>query len=104
VFAGQYNDIPTTTQYPATADWLSAMYHAEQHYKKLRERGWKPEEARTVLPNSLKTEIVMTMNLREWRHFFRLRTSPAAHPQMREVATMLWQEMVEHLPEVFVVV
>jgi len=58
-------------------------------YFKLLDWGCSPEEARAVLPNSLKTEIVMTANIREWRHFLKLRTSPAAHPQMREVACML---------------
>ena len=51
--------------------------------------------------DSLKTEIVMTMNLREWRHFLRLRTSPAAHPQMREAAVPLLAELNERVPAVF---
>jgi len=53
------------------------------------------------LPNSLKTEIVVTMNLREWRHFFKLRTAPNAHPQIREVAIPLLNELKSKLPEVF---
>ena len=81
--------------------WADAMETAEEHYKYLRSCGWKPEQARSVLPNSLKTEIVMTANLREWRHFFRLRTSAAAHPQMREVATPLLAAMKERVPVVF---
>ena len=67
----------------------------------LLEDGASPQEARTVLPNSLKTEIVVTMNLREWRHFFKLRTAPAAHPQMRELVCPLLSEMKELLPAVF---
>ena len=63
--------------------------------------GCTPQEARAVLPNSLKTEVVMTANLREWRHFFKLRTAPAAHPQMREVAKMLLKQMREMVPVVF---
>lgn len=86
---------------PPTYAWAMSMAHAERVYKQLRVLGWKPEEARAVLPNSLKTEIVATMNLREWRHFFRLRTAPAAHPQMREIANMLRQELQEKLPEIF---
>jgi thymidylate synthase (FAD) len=62
---------------------------------------WRPEQARSVLPNSLKTEIVMTANLREWRHFFKLRTSAAAHPQMREVAIPLLAEMKVRIPVIF---
>jgi thymidylate synthase (FAD) len=66
--------------------WLYAMYHAERFYLGLLANGWTPQQARSVLPNSLKTEIIVTGNLREWRHFFKLRTAKAAHPQMREVA------------------
>ena len=60
-----------------------------------------PQEARSVLPNSLKTEIVMTMNLREWRHFFKLRTSSAAHPQMLEIARPMLDEFKRLIPVVF---
>lgn len=81
--------------------WFTAMLDAERYYKALREQGWRPEQARSVLPNSLKTEIVMTANLREWRHFFRLRTAAAAHPQMREVAQPLLEEMKRLVPVVF---
>ena len=70
-------------------------------YKALIESGCTPQEARAVLPNSLKTEVVMTANLREWRHFFNLRTAPDAHPQMREVAKMLLKQMREMVPVVF---
>ena len=65
------------------------------------EFGCSPQEARAVLPNSLKTEVVMTANLREWRHFFRLRTAQAAHPQMREVTIPLLRRMRELVPVVF---
>jgi len=60
-----------------------------------------PEEARTVLPNSLKTEIVMTANLREWKHVLNLRCSRPAHPQIREIMLPLLKELHEKLPEVF---
>lgn len=63
--------------------------------------GCSPQEARSVLPNSLKTEVVMTANIREWRHFFKLRTSLAAHPQMREVAISLLQEFQRLIPVLF---
>jgi thymidylate synthase (FAD) len=81
--------------------WSEAMEAAEAYYKYLRSFGWKPEQARAVLPNSLKTEVVMTANLREWRHFFRLRTALAAHPQMREVAVPLLRDMKGRIPIVF---
>lgn len=81
--------------------WLLAMQQAEDSYRDLRALGWRPEQARSVLPNSLKTEIVMTANLREWRHFFRLRTSMSAHPQMREVATPLLEDFKSRIPALF---
>ena len=81
--------------------WLSACQQAESSYLHMLKNGASPQEARAVLPNSLKTEIVMTMNIREWRHFFKLRCSPAAHPQMREVAKMGLQQMYEVLPLLF---
>jgi thymidylate synthase (FAD) len=67
----------------------------------LLENGSDPQQARSVLVNSLKTELIMTANLREWRHFFRLRTSKAAHPQMREVTIPLLMEIREKIPVVF---
>ena len=81
--------------------WRSAMSTAEGVYMYLLENGAKPEEARSVLPNSLKTEVVMTANLREWRHFFRLRCAPAAHPQMREIASQLLVQAYAALPVIF---
>ncbi len=81
--------------------WKESMAFIEKQYQKLIETGAKPEEARSILPNSLKTEIVVTMNLRQWRHFFRLRTAPAAHPQIREIAEGLLREFKEKLPVIF---
>lgn len=81
--------------------WYYACESAERSYFTLLENGASAQEARSVLPNSLKTEIVVTMNLREWRHFFRLRCANAAHPQMREIAIPLFEEMKELLPELF---
>ena len=83
------------------AVWKKAMESAEQAYLTLIDLGASPQEARSVLPNSLKTEIVVTMDLREWRHFFRLRTAPAAHPQMREVALPLLEAFRQTVPVVF---
>lgn len=81
--------------------WHEACQMAEWRYFDLLGCGCSPQEARAVLPNSLKTEVVMTANLREWRHFLRLRTSPAAHPQIREVAIPLLQELKILVPVVF---
>ena len=78
--------------------WTKAMENAEQSYFRMLELGATPQEARSVLPNSLKTEIVVTMNLRYWRNFFRLRVDSHAHPQMRKVATMLYEEFKKRLP------
>jgi thymidylate synthase (FAD) len=82
-------------------DWKSAMRMSESHYFDLLEQGATPQEARAVLPNSLKTEVVMTANIREWRHFLKLRTSSAAHPQIREVAIPLLKELQEKIPVLF---
>ena len=81
--------------------WLDTMQAIENAYINLIEAGNQPQQARSILPNSLKTEIVVTMNLREWRHFFRLRTAQAAHPQMREVACPLLKEFQKKIPIVF---
>jgi thymidylate synthase (FAD) len=81
--------------------WLGAMKSAEEAYHKLISAGAKPEEARSVLPNSLKSELVMTMNLRQWRHFFKLRTADSAHPQMRELTVPMLNAMREAIPVIF---
>lgn len=81
--------------------WKTACSVAEDMYFDLLAQGCRPEEARAVLPNSLKTELIMTANLREWRHFFKLRTSPAAHPQMYEVTIPLLKEVQEKIPVIF---
>lgn len=82
-------------------DWKIAMNQAEDRYIELVENGASPQEARSVLPNSLKAELVMTTNLREWRHFFKLRTAKGAHPQMREIAIPLLKEFKHLIPVVF---
>ena len=77
------------------------MKSSEEYYFQLLDLGAKPEEARSVLPNSLKTELIITMNLRQWRHFFKLRTSHRAHPQMVEVACNILNQFVERYPLFF---
>lgn len=85
----------------AFSEWRDSCEQSEQKYFSLLNEGCSPQEARAVLPNSLKTEIIMTANIREWRHFFKLRTAAAAHPQMREVTIPLLKQMQELLPIVF---
>ena len=81
--------------------WKTAMEKAEETYKTLLVFGWSPQEARSVLPNATKTELVMTANIREWRHIFKLRTSKAAHPQMRALMIPLLEELSGLLPGMF---
>ena len=81
--------------------WVDCMRYVEKTYLSLIEKGAQPQEARSVLPNSLKTEIVVTMNLREWRHFFKLRTSERAHPQMRQIAKMILLDFQSRIPVLF---
>ncbi len=81
--------------------WEDTLKTIENNYFSLIEAGARPEEARSILPNSLKTEIVVTMNLREWRHFFKLRCDSHAHPQIREIAIPLLEELKGKLPTLF---
>lgn len=81
--------------------WESTMLQIEKNYFSLIDNGASPQEARSILPNSLKTEIYVTMNLREWRHFLKLRTSKAAHPQMQEVSIMIYDILIKKLPAIF---
>jgi len=86
------------------AIWKNAMFEAEAYYFNLLSCGVSPEQARCVLPNSLKTEVIMTANMREWRHFFRLRAlceTGKPHPQMKEVAYSLLCDLQKYLPEIF---
>lgn len=90
--------------YTAWDFWYHSMEVAETAYKNMLDAGATPQEARAVLPNSLKTEVVMTANLREWRHFFKLRalgTTGRPHPQMVEVALPLLEECKRRIPVVF---
>lgn len=82
-------------------EWKASCEWAEEHYFNLLKMGATPQQARTVLPNSLKTEITITANYREWRNFFKLRTAEAAHPQMREVAIPLLKELKTLIPIIF---
>lgn len=75
-------------------NFIKAMDCCENSYTKLRMSGWKPQEAREVLPNATKTELIMTGFVSDWKHFFLLRCDNAAHPQARELAIPLYQEFL----------
>ena len=81
--------------------WLKAMQDCEDAYMNLIKTGATAQEARTVLPNSLKTELIMTANLREWRHIFKLRCAKAAHPQMREIMLPMLAGFAAKVPFIF---
>ena len=81
--------------------WCAAMEAVERLYFKLLNNGANPQEARSVLPNSLAAKIAVTANLREWRHIFALRCDKAAHPQMREIMLLLLEDFTERVPVVF---
>lgn len=81
--------------------WLDALQMSQNSYSTLLAGGWSAQQARSVLPNSLKTEIVMTMNMREWLLFFTLRTDPKAHPQMREIAFLILKDIKKKVPVIF---
>lgn len=84
--------------------FLTSLYNAEQAYKDYLACGHTPQEARALLPNALKTEIIVTMNLREWKHFLDLRskgTTGAPHPDMKAIADIIYKCFVVNLPEIF---
>lgn len=81
--------------------WYDSCQLAEWRYFDLLGLGYTPQEARSVLPNSLKTEVIMTADIREWRHVIRLRTAPGAHPQIRELFLDLLRQLLEKVPVLF---
>jgi thymidylate synthase (FAD) len=85
----------------ASIGWKVAMEAAEEKYVFLLGQGWKAQDARGVLPNDLKTEIVVKGNIRAWRNFFKLRCAKAAHPQMVELSKGLLADMARLVPVVF---
>lgn len=82
-------------------EWVLAMEDAEKHYMRMLKLGATPQIARSVLPNSTKTEITITANYREWRNFFKLRVPKTAHPQMREVTIELLKVLKTRIPVIF---
>lgn len=83
------------------SSWLCAIQTCEDQYRGLLYLGWRPQEARSVFPNALSSKIMVTMNLRTWRHFFLMRTSKEAHPQMRQVTIPLLAEFQRLVPVLY---
>ena len=79
-------------------EWLDAMEHLERTYLLMIDSGVKPEKARDVLPLCLKTELMMTANFREWRHFLKLRGSRMAHPGIRKIAKQIYEVFQRAIP------
>jgi len=100
-FLGCCQNEPNLSEKGCESWWFWHCAICERDYKKLIELGWSPQQARSVLPNSLKTEIVITANLREWRLIFKQRTAKVAHPQMREIMCPLLNELKTKLPIIF---
>ena len=86
---------------PSDNVFFWALAVVERDYIALLGCGWSPQEARAVLPNSLKTELVMTANIREWRHIFKLRCAKDAHPQMRQIMVPMLAAFTELIPVLF---
>jgi thymidylate synthase (FAD) len=86
---------------PQYRRWVDSMQAAEAAYLALIDAGATAQEARSVLPNSLKTEIVMTANLREWRHIFALRCARASHPQIRQIMLPLLEIFNHKIPVIY---
>lgn len=96
-----FNKIHNIDQSEYMRQWIECMKEIENTYLCMSRKGIIPEYSRHVLPNSLKTEIVVTMNLRSWRNFLRLRMNKNAHPQIRDIANKIFKVFNNKLPEVF---
>lgn len=106
-FVNYAKKMPPSFIYPREGDevpdesWVWAVEECERRYVELLAKGWRPQEARSVFPNALASKIVMTCNLRSWRHFFLMRTTKEAHPQMRQVTIPLLGEFKNLVPVLF---
>ena len=105
-FGGQVKFIDIREGFPELSDdlykeWLYGCQSSEACYQALKENGAHTDIARSVLNNSVSTEIVMTANLREWLHFCKIRSGKDAHPEIRVIAYKLLKEFKDKLPEVF---
>jgi len=98
---GEYNEGTALPLDVIRNNWLRCLFGCETAYLHLLDEEWSPQEARSVLPNALKTEIVITGNLREWLHFFELRCAKTAHPQMQEIANMILGDIRERCAVIF---
>ncbi len=81
--------------------WLKSMQQMEDNYNEMASRGYKPDVLRMLLPHSTKASVIMTANLREWRHIFKLRTAKAAHPTVREIMNKTLEAFKKQIPVVF---
>jgi thymidylate synthase (FAD) len=103
-FVNYEKKLPPSFLYPRAQDdsfdmdWLAAIIACENAYKRLLAKGWTPQEARSVFPNALGSQIDVTYNLRNWRYFFLARTSREAHPQMRQLVIPLLRKFQELIP------
>jgi len=104
-FVNYAKKMPPTFIYPKDGEpdeeWVAAIDQCEKSYRALLDKGWRPQEARSVFPNALSSKIVVTFNLRTWRHFFLMRTSKEAHPQMRQVTIPLLAEFQRLVPVLY---
>jgi len=101
-WSGLYSKIPMSMDIDQTDyNFINCCAGSEDDYKNLIAQGWRPEQAREILPNSLKTEIVVKGNIREWRHCLKLRTSKKAHPQIRALMLPLLKEFKDNIPILF---
>lgn len=93
----------TTPQAKCVYDrtWLEHMGYSESAYKRLLEKKWRPQEARSILPNALASKIMTTANLRSWRHLLLMRTTKEAHPQIKEICINLLGQFKEAVPLLF---
>jgi thymidylate synthase (FAD) len=102
-FVNYEKKMPPSFLYPKAGsaldyDWLACIMACEHTYRLLLAKGWTPQEARSVLPNGLGSQIDVTYNLRNWRYFFLARTSREAHPQMRELVIPILKKFQELIP------
>ncbi|HEV2174015.1 MAG TPA: FAD-dependent thymidylate synthase, partial [Nitrospira sp.] len=104
-FVNYAKKMPPSFIYPKDGepdpDWTAAIEQCEASYRALLDKGWRPQEARSVFPNALSSKIVVTFNLRTWRHFFLMRTTKEAHPQMRQVTIPLLAEFQRLVPVLY---
>lgn len=98
----EYLSMTPSTITDEELSWVNCMLDCESLYNNfVLNYKWSPQQARSVLPNSLKTEIVVGANIREWRHIFKLHTASDAHPQLRELMLPLLKEFKQKIPVIF---